>query len=194
MLPVGKTVGELQNKPMSAWGNDDIIIGLEFCATMQLRTPLRVLFRHREIHTDRATPPPKIALEMWEGIWMPKTKTYRDLGIDVDEPKSTMASDIGPIPSDGGGYLKFLLEVRQAVEGEGSIEQRRKALANVLAKSAWQKFVRALRGTDAILSYFFPPFMERFPGRPRRLPQPYQRPVTPPLPHFPQHRTRNFWP
>ena len=48
--PAGKTVGELQSEPLSAWGNDDIAKGLRFIATLQLRTPLRVLLRDGEIH------------------------------------------------------------------------------------------------------------------------------------------------
>ncbi len=84
--PARKTVGELQNEPMSAWGNNDVITGLQFCATMQLRTPLQVLLRHGEIHTDRNTKPPRIALEPWEGIWLPRLKTLRELGLDMVEP------------------------------------------------------------------------------------------------------------
>ena len=78
------------------WGNDkDVISGLEFNATMQLRTPLRVLKRHGEIHSDINTELPQIVNEMWEGIWLAKTRTFRELGIDIDEfQESTMASNI----------------------------------------------------------------------------------------------------
>lgn len=160
--PIGKTIGDLQSEPMSAWGNADIITGLRFCATMQLRTPLRVLARHGEIHTDRTKPPPKIALEMWEGIWMPTTDLFKRLGID-DGKHFTMASDVGSIPSDGGDYLKFLIEVRQVVEGTGSVEFRREALGRVLAKPVWERFVLALQGANVIQNRFFPPFILTIP-------------------------------
>ena len=92
--PVGKTIGELQTKPMSSWGNADIITGLRFGATLQLRTPLRVLLRHGEIHTDRTKPPPTIALEMWEGTWMPRR-------VDAALAQTrTVASDVGPVRTD----------------------------------------------------------------------------------------------
>lgn len=139
--------------------NTDIIIGYQFCATIQLRTPLRLLRRHGEVHKGIGSEPPEIAQEMWEGIWIPIGRTFRELGLDVDEPEFTIASDIGPIPQDGGDYLKFLLAVRTAAEGEGGIEERRTAVARVLRNPAWRKAVQALDGSDAILDRLFPPFV-----------------------------------
>jgi len=43
------------------------------------------------------------------------------------------------------------------------IVDRREALTRVLANPAWRKFVHALRGTDAILDRFFPPFISAIP-------------------------------
>jgi hypothetical protein len=78
------TIEESDNKQNELWkSNQDIIKGLEFIATLQLRTPLRVLLRHGEIHTDINTEPPKIAMEMWEGWWHTKTKTFREIGADI---------------------------------------------------------------------------------------------------------------
>lgn len=161
----GKTVGDLQGEPMSAWGNADIISGLRFIATIQLRTPLRVLSRHGETHTDKAKSPPKIALEEWEGIWMPETNLLRDLGIDRAK-FFTMASDIGPIATDGGDYLKFLIEVRKVVETDEGIEDRRKKLARALTNPAWREFIQSLKGNDAILNRLFPPFLSAIPRLP----------------------------
>ena len=82
----GASVGEMQNKPLSAWTDDEIIAGLQFFATLQLRTPLRVLQWHGKLHTDRDTPPPQVAQMEWEGIWLPKTKTWKELGGAVSVP------------------------------------------------------------------------------------------------------------
>jgi hypothetical protein len=140
--------------------NSDIISGYRFCATMQLRTPLRVLARHGEVHHGLDWEPPQIAREMWEGIWIPKLRSWRELGIEKNEiPPGTMASDIGPVPADGGQYLQFLIAVRVVAEGDGLIEDRRAAVGEVLTSPAWSKCVRALGGREAILDRLFPPFL-----------------------------------
>ena len=97
---------------------DDLIKGWEMSVIMQLRTPLMWLQRHREFHEGAAKPrevlPPKHA------CWVPVPKTWRDLGIDEDEvPETTMASEVGQIPADGGEFLPFLLEYRMIVEDGG---------------------------------------------------------------------------
>jgi hypothetical protein len=107
---------------------------------------------------------------MWEGVWIPVTRTFRELGLDIDEPRiSTMASDIGPIPTDGGNYLKFLIEVREAAEGDGGIEDRRAAVAKVFRDPAWRKTVRSLDGPDAALGKLFPPFVSTVPRIPSKV-------------------------
>lgn len=149
--------------------NRDIIAGYRFCATIQLRTPLRVLRRHREFHKGVDRPPPQIAGEMWEGIWLPVTHTWREMGFDMDEQTFTMASDIGLIPDDGGEYLKFLIAVRTAAEGSDDIEQRRAAVVEVLRDPAWRSLVRKLDGPDAILCRLFPPFVSTVPRMPAKV-------------------------
>ena len=43
----------------------------------------------------------------------------------MDElPPSTMASEVGPIPTDGGDYLLFLKDFRRVVESNDSIESK----------------------------------------------------------------------
>jgi len=152
-----QTVGESINFPI-----DDIAKGWEFSATIQLRTPLRVLSRHGEIHQGLTKPPP-IAHAMWEGCWMPLLKTFRELGIDIPEIviDGTMASDIGQIPRDGGDYLKFLLKVRSIVETYEAIEVREENLRTELLKKEWSGFCKNLPGKGAILGRFFPSFLSR---------------------------------
>lgn len=108
--------GRNQDLPLSAWGNSDIIRGLQFSATMQLRTPLRVLLRHGEIHTDRTMAAPQVVRERWEGIWITVLKSFEEVAAgpnSTDEEiqffkrldaglaqPHTVASDIGPIFAD----------------------------------------------------------------------------------------------
>ncbi len=55
-------MGELQNAPMPSW-MADVSKGFEFCATLQLRTPLRVLLRHGELYLKNDGLQPQIARE-----------------------------------------------------------------------------------------------------------------------------------
>lgn len=171
-LPARKTVGELQSEPMSAWGNDDIVKGLQFGATMQLRTPLRVLLRHGEIHADKAYPPPKIAIEPWEGFWLPVTKSFEDIALghdnsadDIDRfrrldaelaSKYTIASDVGPILAED--YLPFLIAVRRIVETHDPIGRRIKALREMPIVADWQAYFSKHGGIEGIVQRFFPKF------------------------------------
>jgi hypothetical protein len=61
---------------------------------------------------------------MWQGIWLP------DLGSEWSflDKGASMASEIGPIPSDGGDYLPFLIAVRTISEGPGTVAEMEAAL------------------------------------------------------------------
>lgn len=148
---------------------DDLTKGWRFGATMQLRTPLRVLSRHGEVH-DGLTDPPPIAREQWEGYWTPVLKSFKDLGIDIPEivvGGKTTASDIGQIPVDGGDYLKFLLAVRAIVERDEPVESRKALLSLELRREEWAGFCRKLGGKQAIQSLYFPAFIHCIPKLPR---------------------------
>ena len=165
-----KTDSSSRDYSQDVWRNigvpiDDIAKGWRFGATMQLRTPLRVLSRHGEIH-DGLTAPPSIARQQWEGYWTPVLRSYKELGIDIPEfgvLDGTMASDIGQIPSGGGDYLKFLLKVRTIVELEEPIESRKARLSVELRQPEWASFCRKLGGKQGIQSRFFPPFIHCIP-------------------------------
>jgi len=93
--------------------NADILAGWELCVTLSTQTPLKWLLRHKERAAQPSDVPPQYA------IWVPITKTFRELGIEIDEaPSGTMASEIGQVPADGGGFLPFLIEYRTIVEAE----------------------------------------------------------------------------
>lgn len=152
----GGTVGELQNMSLSDWGNDDIIAGLEFFATLQLRTPLRVLRWHGKIHKDRDKPPPKVAIKEWEGIWLPKIKTWKELG-GADLPEfvpSTAASDIGPVKISE--YFPYLLGIHEIVESTMPRDVLVVQLREFLSRPEWSNFNDAHKGAEAIVSRFFP--------------------------------------
>ena len=159
-----QTIGELQKSPHTAWGNQGIIKGVRFSATLQLRTPLRVLKHHHEFF-DGSGPPPRFAEETWEGIWIPVTKSWKELsGKDIDEFEGTMSSDVRYVPSDGGNYLKFLLVIRDIVEHRDSITDRRSKLESEINNKKWNDFVQKLGGVKTITDYFFPRFIDILPG------------------------------
>ncbi len=90
-----------------------LIDGWNLIATMSRRTPLEWLLRHGEW----AETPTDLPMEFaW---WTPRLKSLKELGIRGNElPPSTMASEIGQIPDDGGDFLPFLIEYRKIVEGQ----------------------------------------------------------------------------
>jgi len=94
----------------------DLMDGWQMSVTMQLRTPLKWLQRHGEYCAGADSPAEQLPPE--HACWVPVLKTWRSLGIDMDEvPETTMASEIGQIPADGGDFLPFLMEYRMIVEG-----------------------------------------------------------------------------
>lgn len=146
----------------------DIANGWIFRATIQVRTPLRVLSRHGEVH-EGLSEPPVIARELWEGCWLPRLKAWREAGIDLDGSPSldgTMASDIGQIPLDGGDYLKALIRLRQVIESDRPIEQMVSALSDELDKADWAGYCPRLGGRQAVIDRFFPPFISTIKGLP----------------------------
>jgi hypothetical protein len=151
----GWTLGDLQKIPLSDWWDSDLIAGLEFFATLQLRTPLRVLRWHGKVHTNRNQPPPKVATEGWEGIWLPKTKTWKELG-GADIPRfepSTVASDIGEV--DPSEYFPYLLGIHEITEAKLPISVRLTQLREFLSRPEWSQFNDA-HGTEAVLGLIGP--------------------------------------
>jgi hypothetical protein len=156
-------IGGERNLYANMWkGNDDITKALEFSATLQLRTPLRVLLRNGEVHSNLNTNPPEIAQEIWEGIWIPQIKTWSEMGINMDEmPESTMASDIGDVKEED--YLPFLITVRKIVESNESIEDRIRMLREYPMIGEWLTCVESHDGIDNIIDELFPRFIKTIP-------------------------------
>lgn len=134
-----KTIGEMQNQPLSEWGafgDNDIMEGLEFYATLQLRTPLEILKHHGEVFSGRGVPP-KYIKEDWQGIWLAKTKIEYKL-----KKESLSASDIGSV--NDTLYIKYLIPFREIVESNENIDTKirlleNKAKENDTFKSFWEK-------------------------------------------------------
>lgn len=158
------TAGDMQGMCVSAWDHYNLIAGLEFLATLQLRTPLRVLRWHGKVHAERDTAPPPVIRELWEGIWTPKVKTWKELGgADIpDFIPETVAADIGPVPNDDT-YLQFLMAVRAILEDPGSIDERIQKLRKATWPSEWQNFMGRQGGVGEVIERFFPLFVNTIP-------------------------------
>lgn len=139
---------------------DSVIKGLKYCATLQLRTPLRILLKDGETWSEGVPPDSE---EPWHGIWVHEIKTFRELGIDIDEiPEGDSASDVGCIKH--GEYLAFLIDIRKAAEADGSIKCRIELLRLVMREKRYTKFIKKHSGQSRIIDYFFPPIIDTIPG------------------------------
>lgn len=138
--------------PQIPSGNEDIIEGWRYCATLQLRTPLAVLENHGKVVPASPEGPPTLTDEMWHGIWLP------ELGREFDFLSSgaSMASDVGPIPADGGDYLPFLKAVRRISEGGGTAAEMEASLRALVRDTGphgtpYSRFAKAGELVDRVL-------------------------------------------
>lgn len=159
------SVREYQPRPVAEselWR--DVLKGWKYCATMQLRTPLRVLEMHGRVWPKEDGDPP--SSPMGEGVWTMLTKSMAELGVnrpDLDIRSGTMASEIGPIPNDGGDFLRFLKSVRRIVERFDSIEDRRSDLRVELARPEWAEIIGKIGGKEDVYDRFFVDFLFMIP-------------------------------
>lgn len=110
----------------------DVLAGVEWSATMSLRTPRASLVRHKELFTGDPRHTPEYGSPA-EGVWVPAVDWG---GIGIEPPKAgSMASFIGQIPSDGGTLRPFLLEFREIVEDVGSVESKLRRIRDLCASS-----------------------------------------------------------
>lgn len=93
--------------------NGDVIEGMIFHPTLQLRTPLSVLKKSGEVHKGKGKPP--IYCEEKHGIWLPKLSSDFDL-FDVG---ATSASDAGPV--DEKQYLEYAIGLLTIFDSTASI-------------------------------------------------------------------------
>jgi len=143
----------------SYYSNSDIVDGMQFSATLQIRTPLEVLKHHGELFRGPPSQAPQYGSQA-DGIWTFKTRTYRELGIAVDEPEHTHASDAGAIKPSL--YLPFLIQFRTIVESASTHEEKLAQLAllpqqSVQFKAIWRKL--SAYYDDFPASFFYLPFV-----------------------------------
>lgn len=141
----------------------DIVSGMCFHATLQLRTPLRILQRNGQI-LPLGTDLPE-DFEQWMGIWLPKTRTWAEIGIGAAKPdyERSAASHIGPVKQSE--YLPFLMTIREVVEDRTlSLDDRRVGIAALCIRPEFQEFADRHGGANEIFSYFHPPVLSLIPG------------------------------
>jgi len=121
----------------------DLIKGLIFHATLQIRTPLSVLIHHGERYCGPPSKAPQYGTES-DGYWSYELITWRELGLDIDEMSTVeSASDVGPVRA--AEYIPFLIDFRKIVEGQESIDVK---IANIKKlcrdNKQYQKYFRLL--------------------------------------------------
>lgn len=93
--------------------NRDILDGMRFSATLQVRTPLWILEHHGEVFRGPPSQAPDYG-GMAHGIWVPQTRGGLS---EFLREGVTHASDAGPVVDTE--YLPFLKAFRTIVEGPG---------------------------------------------------------------------------
>lgn len=151
--------------------NEDVLEGVEFIATLHVTTPYSVLVHHGEVFAGPPSKAPKYGTQS-QGIWIPKTKSWKSLGIDLPElPPSQHATDIGP--QNPESYLPFLLAFRRIFESDKTDELKIEELQALATKNPeylefWERHVRFREDFPRCL--FYRSFLE-LPGVGRKTAQ-----------------------
>jgi hypothetical protein len=137
--------------------NSDIVDGLQFSATLQIRTPLSILQRHGEIFRGPPSEAPQYGT-MADGIWTMRVR------LGGAQHEYTYASDIGP--TSASYYLPFLIEFRKIVESPLSHDQMLQVLRAIPTQSLqfkdiWEKLASSYEDFPA--SFFYRQFT-KLPG------------------------------
>jgi len=144
--------------------NADILEGVQFAATLHVTTPYSVLAHHGEVFAGPPSKAPTYGNQA-QGIWIPKTKSWRSLDIDLPEmPQSEHATDIGPKRPES--YLPFLLDFRRIFEGNDADEVRFEKLRSLATHaedyaSIWKRLEAAYQ--DFPRNLFYSSFLD-LPG------------------------------
>ncbi|TFW15930.1 hypothetical protein [Duganella callida] len=140
--------------------------GWEYRAVMHFSTPLEHLLLHgtRDLEQTRmpGAPPGDY------GHWRARTKTLRQMGVDMDEPAPAWVPlEVQVRNGDDWGYRDFLVALRLAAETPGLIEHRHNAVFAAASDPRWGKY-RGLIGHRAedLCGWFFPRFIDTIPGLP----------------------------
>jgi len=113
--------------------NADILDGVEFAATLHVTTPYAVLVHHGEAFAGPPSKAPTYGNQS-QGVWVPKAKSWRSLGIDLPEmPPFEHATDIGPRSPES--YLPFLLDFRRVFESNDADELKIEKLRSLVSRT-----------------------------------------------------------
>lgn len=114
--------------------DDNLVNGLEFKATLQFRTPLSVLIHHGEKIYDKNKELPDYVKEEWEGSWSPIVKSFKELGIPLEEvPEGTCSSDLGTLTKEEQNfYLDFLIKFHTISESDMRINDKIDSINNLI--------------------------------------------------------------
>lgn len=141
-----------------------VTMGYKFVAAMQLRTPLRVLLRHGEIHADNNIEPPKIAVEKWEGNWIQISDKSLNSMNEIQKPqKSSATSILGQHLPDDDEHLEFLIAIRRIVETHDPIMHRIDKLREISMKGNWESYMKIHGRIEMIIVRFFSRFVDTIP-------------------------------
>lgn len=134
--------------------------GYRFVATKQLRTPLRVLLRHGEIHADKNTEPPKITEKEWEGEWVQTSNAYLNIR---NSSAGSATSNLSQHLPDDNEYIEFLITIRRVVETHEPIMHRISKLREISIEGNWESFIKIHGRIEAIIVRFFSRFVDTIP-------------------------------
>lgn len=141
--------GDLQKLSLNDLGDE--YCAFRFVATMQLRTPLSVLIWHDFLYTTRDEPPPVVAKEGWEGLWLATMEPITIGCVTLPLFGGTHASDIGSV--DGSLYASFLLAIRQVADAfDLPAELRKRLIIARLTRAGnpWEDYVTKHGGASII--------------------------------------------
>jgi len=124
----------------------DVLAGVRWSATMSPKTPLSSLLRHGEVFSGDPQRAPEYGSAA-DGIWVPEVD-WDSVGLSPPSA-GAMVSAIGPIPSDGGAFLPFLISFREIVEGSGPVESKIKRVREMCATSAQFSEITLIRPLEA---------------------------------------------
>jgi hypothetical protein len=136
--------------------NSDVLTGYVFLANLILRTPLCVLRHHGEFHKGPPSKLPSIGSQ-GDGMWIHKTRTWRSLGVDIDEMKPCMSSSsVGPV--DSSKFLPFLISFREIVESSSLVFDKIKAINDLCCSNElYSEYAKTLKNniSDFPESFFY---------------------------------------
>lgn len=145
-----------------------LFVGMKFSATLNVKTPLRLLQRDGQVVPLGAPLAADFDRSMGHWFPVPKRDTMEEVfpGISAKiDAASKRASTAGPVKA--AEYLPFLIAVREAVEDPSDgISARMTRLHEACALPAFSRFVAAEGGAGRMCDRFFPPVLSLLSGLP----------------------------